>query len=274
MVRFIFILITAMLFISCDSDSGNGNSLETDLILDLSSESMGFVLDSDTLVVSWQASDTLLFERTGSGGIDSLLINWRESGTSAWVDWGTLSLSGFPSLVKLSLGADLTIDLQLILVLKDGSRMIADTTCEALNHHEFFETSVSSSSVIESSSSSGHSVVLESIHWIGDYPNDDGVYELDLKEDKTFSEIFNGDHELNCIEYTGIWNQTASDTLSLSRTSKMTGSKLNGNCTSWATSSPVDTTVFYPVEFMTATGSNAYVSVSGLGNMILHQVQD
>ncbi len=269
------VLLGAFIFTGCDSSSSTGGKVSPEnLILDISADSLGFDLGADTLFAFW-VHDSLWLTRSGSGGLDSLIVNWRVAGESSsdYAKLGAASMADLPKIFSITFSASLRADIQLILKKKDGSRMVADTACRALQNRELGPGNPSSSSSEpESSSSSGYTVLLTSGTWGGNYEG--GTYELRLS-DSGFSEFIVADTADACVEYTGSWAQSEPNTLSLHRTERRIFQKsVNGLCTNWSSGGPVDEDIDYRVEFMTQDGSTIYFTSPELGTFVLYPPVD
>ncbi|MDR1759614.1 MAG: hypothetical protein LBR60_03700 [Fibrobacter sp.] len=264
-------LLGTFIFVGCDSSSGTEGGIPPEnLILDISADTLGFDLGADTLFAFW-SHDSLWLTRSLSGGLDSMILNWREAGSNSsdYSNIGAISVANLPKILAITFPASLTADLQLILVKKNGSRMVADTSCRALQDREFLVDISSSSSAPESSSSIGYAVSLSSGNWLGDYEG--GNYELLLRESQTFSELINADTADVCVEYTGSWVQSAPNTLSLHRTERRSSQKsVNGLCLNWSVGGAIEEDIAYLVNFMTPDGSNIYFTSPELGTFVLY----
>jgi len=265
----------AFCFVGCGSDSSSAPDTEIpDLVLDLGPSAMGFDLGDDTLKVQWSGS-RLTVDTEGDVERDSLAFAWKLPGLDEWHPMGnTLSLAQLPLSIDVSFSGTVTADFQITWIRSNGTRVVADSACDALTAYTIVapgsSSSQGSSSSVASSSSSAIQVDISAGKWTGYYSSSSatGVYAFNLLADGTFSERF----YLDCTEYTGSWTQ-ASSAFVLTRTRKIPGTVLTGGaCGNWsnageALSGPA---VDYPVEFLTTDGSELRLTVPGVGTLELY----
>lgn len=265
----------ALWFVGCSDTSAVSHSEPPSPVLDLGPSAMGFDLGDDTLKIQWSGS-RLTVDTEGDVERDSLAFAWKLPGLDEWHPMGnTVSLAQLPLSIDVSFSGTVTADFQITWIRSDGTRVVADSACDALTAYTIAapgssssQGSSSSSSTV-SSSSSAIQVPISAGKWTGYYSSSSatGIYAFNLLADGTFSERFN----LDCTEYTGSWTQVSSAFV-LTRTRKIPGTVLTGGaCGNWSNAGEAlsGPPVTYPVEFLTTDGSEMRLTVPDVGTLEL-----
>jgi len=270
----VLIALTLSLILACGSNSSD-SSTEADPVLDISADSMAFVLDSDTLVAYWSETRLVVDTDTDLEG-DSLAFYWRT--TESNEDWkllGTQSLAQLPLQINVSFSSTVTADFRLVHIAADGKRITADSACAALVGRKFYGSSSSSSTsssssqapTSSSSSATGFDITLSNGTWKGSYSTATrkGTYSLKL-ETSSYTESFSD----SCLEYTGSWSQKYG-TLTLTPTKRTRYQSTDTGCTNLAdtTANLSGTPVPYPLTIMSEDGTTLYLEITGLGALTL-----
>jgi hypothetical protein len=278
----------AMFLVACGSDSSTSNS-EVNNVLDISADTMGFDLGTDTLLVYWHNA-TLVVAQSAAAASDSLAIRYRVEGSTDWKYYKTFGLTKALSFsLTNSESYAFEVDYQLTLLRSSGETYVADSLCAALTDRELApagssssngsSSNASSSSSISSSSaassSSGYNLNITAGTWTGDYTlsSSSGTYYFTLYKDKSITELFFETAATGkCTEYTGTWTQDADNHRFLvTRTKKTVNPRLDEGCSSLIESSEnlSGSAVAYPVVFSTDDATLIYLTIPELGGKLL-----
>lgn len=279
----------AMSLVACGSESLTANA-EVNHALDISADTMGFDLGTDTLLVYWHNA-TLVVAQSDAAASDSLAIRYRVEGSTDWKDYKTFALTRALSFsLSNPESYSFKVDYQLTLLRSSGETYVADSLCAALTDRELApagssssngsssngsssSSSISSSSV--ASSSSGYNLNITAGTWTGDYvlSSSSGTYYFTLYKDKSITELFFETAATGkCTEYKGTWTQDADNHRFLvTRTKKTVNPRLDEGCSSLIESSEnlSGSAVAYPVVFSTDDATLIYLTIPELGGKLL-----